>query len=406
MTAVRAALAKAYESSEPDLTRNTASVARVVSTALAHLADSASREVVREALRRRDLGRVLRELDWVGFTDEMQASAEYVRYSLAAYGRREIRETSAGRIAKATDPLVAEVQVVLTAVDVLAIRYSQRAAARLIASVTEDVRESVRTLVTSSLYGELTVDQLARRLVQFIPLLPRDVDVIERAYSRDWLKAIKDGKTVDQATQIAEQLRERLVKRKTSARAQTIARTELIAASNEGRYAGWEAAADGGLIDPRSVKEWIASPSGACPECQALDGMLAPWDGRFPNGMTMPPDHPRCRCSFVLLPPDDEIIAQMEEQFTDRPEDAETIRQEVQQRGNRTPRNAADAPSPTGPPSRPRRRRLNAGDLTSEQGQQIAEWANQAGRGELSMPEYRARVRALTSTDSRGRPVA
>lgn len=67
------------------------------------------------------------------------------------------------------------------------------------------------------------------------------------------------------------------------------------------------------------------------------------------------------------------------------------------------------------PPPAPRRtdaddgddsggRRLNAGDLTLDQGQAVAAAAARAARGEISPAEYRAAVRDITGTDSRGRP--
>jgi hypothetical protein len=81
------------------------------------------------------------------------------------------------------------------------------------------------------------------------------------------------------------------------ARAEVIARTEIMTASNEGQRQGWEQAADKGLLDPDSRRVWIAT-EGACPLCDALDGKEADLDGEYPDdGGEGPPLHPNCRCT-------------------------------------------------------------------------------------------------------------
>lgn len=65
-----------------------------------------------------------------------------------------------------------------------------------------------------------------------------------------------------------------------------------------------------------------------------------------------------------------------------------------------------DGPSSVTEPSAPAPdRRLNAGDLTAEQGNTIAAMAQAVSRGELTNAEYRRRVREITGTDTRGRSV-
>jgi hypothetical protein len=63
----------------------------------------------------------------------------------------------------------------------------------------------------------------------------------------------------------------------------------------------------------------------------------------------------------------------------------------------------SNVPAPKAPPAPDRR--LDAGDLTAEQGREIAALAQAQARGELTAAEYRRRVRAITGTDTRGRRV-
>ncbi|MGL4300284.1 MAG: hypothetical protein ACRCW4_14545 [Candidatus Neomicrothrix subdominans] len=66
---------------------------------------------------------------------------------------------------------------------------------------------------------------------------------------------------------------------------------------------------------------------------------------------------------------------------------------------------AKKAQRPTKPAKKAQRgRRLNAGDLTEDQGRQIAASALRANRGDITMAQHRKFVRGLTGTDSRGRP--
>jgi len=85
-----------------------------------------------------------------------------------------------------------------------------------------------------------------------------------------------------------------------SARAEVIARTEIMTASNEGRRAGWKQAADDDLISKTARRVWIASNS-ACKICWPLNETSAPLNGVYENGSKGPPLHPNCRCSEGLV---------------------------------------------------------------------------------------------------------
>lgn len=84
-----------------------------------------------------------------------------------------------------------------------------------------------------------------------------------------------------------------------SARAEMIARTETAMADVQGNLAGWK---ESGVVEG---KEWSVSQDEVCDECNALDGVVVPLDGSFPNGD--PPLHPNCRCDVLpVMAPRDE----------------------------------------------------------------------------------------------------
>lgn len=87
-------------------------------------------------------------------------------------------------------------------------------------------------------------------------------------------------------------------------RAETIARTETMLASNQGQQLMWEQAKDEGLLTGSEEKEWIVTPDDRlCPVCEPLDGQKVALNARFDTelgAVDNPPAHPRCRCTVGL----------------------------------------------------------------------------------------------------------
>jgi SPP1 gp7 family putative phage head morphogenesis protein len=86
-------------------------------------------------------------------------------------------------------------------------------------------------------------------------------------------------------------------------RARTIARTEVIRASNMARLDGWK---QSGIV---KRKEWLtAFDDRTCPSCVDLDGQTISIEKQFKGSvgeeevfMQMPPAHPNCRCTAVPI---------------------------------------------------------------------------------------------------------
>lgn len=81
------------------------------------------------------------------------------------------------------------------------------------------------------------------------------------------------------------------------ARAELIARTELMDAANQGALEAMSSAQDAGLLSANATKVWIASPD-ACDDCLDLDDEEVALDDDFSSGDDAPPAHPNCRCSI------------------------------------------------------------------------------------------------------------
>jgi len=87
-------------------------------------------------------------------------------------------------------------------------------------------------------------------------------------------------------------------------RAEVIARTETMRASNQGQIEAWDQALEAGLITGEEKKEWIVTPDDRlCPICEPLDGKTVALSEGFDvdgDEIDGPPAHPNCRCTIGL----------------------------------------------------------------------------------------------------------
>ena len=96
-------------------------------------------------------------------------------------------------------------------------------------------------------------------------------------------------------------------------RAIMIARTEVMDALNTGAEVAWKQAKKQGLLGKNAGKEWVATPGGACPVCQALNGTVVLLGRKFQSSvgaLSGPTAHPNCRCAVAPAEAElDEAIA-------------------------------------------------------------------------------------------------
>lgn len=220
--------------------------------------------------------------------------------------------TAAQRNGKSTFTLGGvDSELLFDLIDERSVIYAQERVGRLIVEITDQMRETVRETIALAQGGEMTYQQAALTLQSTIPLTTRDAGAVNKYIEKQFGRFMRDGLSQARARVKAQNMGASYAAKLLESRTKTIARTEIIDASMSGRYIGWEAGITAGQISNDSVKEWIAEPD-ACPICSALDGTLIGWNQEWslPEGVTagssnrMPPAHPNCRCSVVILPPD------------------------------------------------------------------------------------------------------
>lgn len=277
----------------PGLSQAERQVARIARRALLTLADSAAAPTGTAELARRLASTPLSALSALDFAALISALAP-------------IRQLLAEQIAAAANANAARLGLALSfaKVDPAVVRAAELAAGRMITHISDTSREGIRRLVTTAFATQqLTVDDITRLVRLSIGLTARQTAQAHLAYTRALTEALQAGMSPAQAQARAERIVRNIRHRALTHRAATIARTEVMAASNTGKLLSWRGADAAGLIRAGTTKEWITSSSGACPTCTPMNGTRIPWNGEFAGIGAMPPAHPNCRCTAVLRAP-------------------------------------------------------------------------------------------------------
>lgn len=118
-----------------------------------------------------------------------------------------------------------------------------------------------------------------------------DIDTTTRDSLR---KALREGVNAGEGIPSIQQRVKAVMGQAKDYRAEMIARTEVINASN---FASQEAWKQSGVVEG---KEWLtAVDERVDDECAALDGHIVPINAKFESNTPVPPLHPNCRCTII-----------------------------------------------------------------------------------------------------------
>lgn len=174
--------------------------------------------------------------------------------------------------------------------------------AQLVRQITEDQRAWLRSVVHAGYVGEQHPRITARVIQQRIGLTTAMQGWVTRAAAT--LAGLPTAARERAVAAYADRLRRW--------RAETIARTETLHASNFGQHLVWnELVAQTGVAAAAVQRVWIAKPEQrrTCAVCRQLDGRRVGLNAPFVHPTTrlavlVPPLHPRCRCAVALHLPD------------------------------------------------------------------------------------------------------
>lgn len=235
------------------------------------------KKAVRRAFRKgqqeldmKALRRALMEKDEAGVLEAVSVSIEATEKQLGSTLRYilgriiEVSGTAAAKRVHATRTLRAAAEVKGFAFDVTnpkAQEWIRDHAAETVSGVSRTTRQAIRDLVDAAFEEQFDVEDLADEISATVGIDP--------------------------------------------ARAETIARTETIRASNQGQQLAWDQAVEEGLLTGDEKQTWIVTPDDRlCPICEPLDGQTVALGAQFAvdgDFIDSPPAHPNCRCTVGLV---------------------------------------------------------------------------------------------------------
>lgn len=210
---------------------------------------------------------------------------------------------ASANISAAALPKKIRVASSFTGQDPRAIAWAQQRAGARILGITQETQKAVAETIARSLKTQLNREQVIDNITQVVGLDTRQARALGNFYEKNLFRLLEDGETYEKAVRIVTKLSKEYRQRLLVQRATRIARTETLAAANAGRMLSWAEADSLGLLPVGSEKRWkTATDERTCPICGPLHNTTVGWEDSFPTGDVMPPNHPNCRCTAVIVP--------------------------------------------------------------------------------------------------------
>ncbi|MBZ5497715.1 MAG: hypothetical protein LAP85_15035 [Acidobacteriia bacterium] len=288
-------------------------IARAFLRTIQQIKDATAISRIEAAIRRRDMAGVLNAIPLQEFEKQFQSDiARTIRD--VAEGGAEVAVLPGGITASlnVTNPEVFDFIREATLNPILKIRAESENAIRdsLFKAFTEgvhpyDMARQIREIVGLTANQWETVD---RYRLYFEELAGRGAGELGKTalykigrggMARSANVIARQGLTKDRIDKLVANYTDRLIRE----RAEGIARTLTIDASNAGQGALWTQAVSDGLLRP---EEWevcwiVAHDDRLCPRCRGMETMRRDINGVYPNGIARPTLHPNCRCSEGLV---------------------------------------------------------------------------------------------------------
>ena len=173
---------------------------------------------------------------------------------------------------------------------------AQRAAG-LITNLSVQAEQTLRAVLVQAVADEVTWPEAAKLVKPLIGLSDNQAISMLKLRTQLLVQGVAPSRVI---TQVAKRTNEL-----TTLRAETIARTELLAAANGAQQTLWEMAEAQGVVKPGAKRKWIVTPDDRlCPRCAEMQGQTVGLSAMFTQPSTgrqvpHPPLHPRCRCAMV-----------------------------------------------------------------------------------------------------------
>lgn len=275
-----------------------------------------AREIPDSTLETLNPAHIVSTIDWLQIGEDLMEVAGPLKQVITTAAAEEIPKA---QLAKAVDlPLDGEpLPIEFELINQLAVAFAAEHSGSLVVEISSKMRDSIAAMLTGLVAGTLPRSAMIPLLRLTIPLHAAWASTVDRVFAETYLNAIENEATPAKALAAADRAAGVRAERLLQARVKNIARSEAMRAMNEGKWSGWNQQIADGWMPVDSLKEWLEGRD-PCRQCEPLVGEIRLWDEPFSNGQMMPPEHPSCRCTAALLPPDDKYLRIMERQVIGR----------------------------------------------------------------------------------------
>ncbi len=187
--------------------------------------------------------------------------------------------------------------------------------AELVTAVTETQKDAVKYLIAEGKSAQMGSSELARYIRPAVGLTRQQSASNLRLYqtAKEQLRADHPRMSNESIERKARAIATRDAQRKQMRRAETIARTELAFAYNEGNDEMVRECISAGLL-PKMKKVWCTGGGNICSVCEDLDGSAVEMDTEFSGKLgrrtytaLIPPIHPNCKCVVMYEETGEEV---------------------------------------------------------------------------------------------------
>lgn len=190
-------------------------------------------------------------------------------------------------------------------------KWAAERSAQLVVEINGRTRQAIQRVVRNSFAQGKPPREAARQLRSFVGLTRaqmRSVDNLDLRLRGNAGNVVYAGSLRIRVPQegaseaFIEKWTKRYSERLLKYRTENIARTEVMAASNEGQRQLWQQSIASGYLPQNARRTWITTDDDRlCPICEEMDGQVVLVAENFetPEGesVTGPPAHPSCRCA-------------------------------------------------------------------------------------------------------------
>jgi hypothetical protein len=195
---------------------------------------------------------------------------------------------------------LADISVRFNVEDQEALRAIERFTGQRMTAISDTTLEAVRGIIRRAFEAGTPITQQIAEIQELVGLTPKQAESVSR-YRQGLLEAGEKPTRIDALVE----KRTRALRRQ---RAESIARTESMAAVHEGQQERWRQAVRDGLMDTGRFRRYlvITPDDRLCPVCAAVPGLNPEGVGleqpfETPGGSVQhPPIHVMCRCSVSL----------------------------------------------------------------------------------------------------------